>query len=55
MCDGENGPPGGPENAMLVEGVTINVGGDCPTGFCATLICVDNSIAGMPNKKIDAI
>src|SRR5262249_26443821 len=39
--DGENGPPGGPEKAMLVDGVTINIGGDCPLGFCAAAISVE--------------
>ena len=38
---------------MLVDGVTINVGGDCPVGVCAA-ISVDNSIAGMHNKTIEA-
>jgi hypothetical protein len=52
--DGENGPPGGPEKAMLVDGVTINIGGDCPLGFCAAAISVDNSIAGMHSKTIEA-
>jgi hypothetical protein len=53
ISDGENGPPGGPEKAMLVDGVTINVGGDGPAG-CAAAICADNSIAGRPSKAIEA-
>ena len=39
---------------MLVPGVTINVGGDCPVGFCAAAISVDNSITGMHSKTIEA-
>ena len=35
MSEGEKGPPWDPENAMLVEGATINDGGDCPAGLCA--------------------
>ena len=54
ISDGENGPPGGPEKAMLVDGVTINVGGDCPVGFCSAAISVDNSIAGMHSKTMEA-
>jgi hypothetical protein len=38
---------------MLLDDVTINDGGDCPSGFCAAAICVDNSIAGMPSKAIE--
>jgi hypothetical protein len=52
--DGENGPPGGPEKARLLDGVTINDGEDCPAGLCAGLISVDNSIAGMPSTVIEA-
>src|SRR6266403_2085116 len=40
---------------MLVDGVTINVGGDCPAGLCAALVCVNNKIAGMASKAIEAI
>jgi hypothetical protein len=54
LSEGENGPPWGPQKAMLADGVTINEGGDCPAGFCAAAICVDNSIAGMPSKAIEA-
>jgi hypothetical protein len=54
VSDGENGPPLGPEKTMLVGGVTINAGGDCSAGLCAVPICVDNSIAGMPSKAIEA-
>jgi len=39
---------------MLVDGVTINIGGDCPVGFCAAAISVDNSITGMHSKTIEA-
>ena len=39
---------------MLVPGVTINVGGDGPVGFCAAAISLDNSIAGMHSKTIEA-
>jgi hypothetical protein len=38
---------------MLLDDVTINDGGGCPAGFCAAAICVDNSIAGMPNIAIE--
>jgi len=38
---------------MLVDGVTINVGGGCPVGFCAAAISVDNS-TGMHSKTIEA-
>jgi hypothetical protein len=54
ISDGENGPPGDPEKAMLVDGVTINVGEDCPVGFCAAVIPADNSITGMHSKTIEA-
>ena len=40
---------------MLVDGVTINEGGDCPEDLCATLACANNKIAGMASKPIDAI
>ena len=40
---------------MLVDGVTINEGEDCPVGLCATLVCANNKIAGMVSKAIDAI
>ena len=39
---------------MLVDDVTINVGGDGPAGFCAAAICADDSIAGRPSKAIEA-
>ena len=39
---------------MLADGVTINVGADCLVGFCAAAISVDNSIAGMHSKTIEA-
>ena len=39
---------------MLVDGVTINVGGDWSVGFCAAAISVDNSITGMHSKTIEA-
>jgi hypothetical protein len=42
IANGENGPPGGPEKAMLLDDVTINDGGDCP-----------NSVAGRPSKAIE--
>jgi hypothetical protein len=54
ISDGENGPPGGPEKAALVDGLTINDGADCPAGFWAALICADNTIAGIPSKAIEA-
>jgi hypothetical protein len=53
--EGENGPPWGPKKAMLVDGVTINEGEDCPVGLCAALVCANNKIAGMVSKAIDAI
>ena len=55
ISEGEKGPPWSPENAMLVEGVTIKDGGDCPAGRCAAPICVNNSVAGMASKAIEAI
>jgi hypothetical protein len=55
ISDGENGPPWGPEKAMLVDGVTINDGGDCPAGLCAAPICVNSNITGTASKAIDAI
>ena len=55
MSEGENGPPWGPEKAMLVDGVTINDGGDCPAGLCAAPICVKSSSAGMASRAIEAI
>ena len=39
---------------MLVDGVTINVGGDCPVGLCAAAISIDNSITGVHSKTIEA-
>ena len=55
ISEGEKGPPWGPENVMLVEGVTINEGGDCPAGLCAAPICVNNSVAGMASNAIEGI
>jgi hypothetical protein len=52
ISDGENGPPLGPEKAMLVGGVTINAGGDCPARVCAAPL---NSIADGANKVIEGI
>jgi hypothetical protein len=49
--EGENGPPWGPKKAMLVDGVTINEGEDCPVG-CAALVCANNK---MVSKAVDAI
>jgi hypothetical protein len=40
---------------MLVDGVTIKDGGDSPAGRCAGLVCVNNKIAGMVSKAIEAI
>jgi hypothetical protein len=53
--DGENGPPCGPEKAMLVDGVTINDSGDCPVGLCAAPICVNDSSAGKARNAIETI
>lgn len=53
--EGENGPPWGPEKAMLVDGVTINDGGDSPAGRCAALVCVNISITDVASKPIEAI
>ena len=39
---------------MLVDGVTISVGGDCPVGFCAAAISIDNNIVDMHSKTIEA-
>ena len=39
ICDGENGPPFGPENDVPPDGVTINDGNDCSARLCATLAC----------------
>ena len=39
---------------MLVDGVTINVGGDWSVDFCAAAISVDNSITGVHSKTIEA-
>jgi hypothetical protein len=36
--DGANGPPRGPEKAMLVDGDTINDGADCLGGLCCAYI-----------------
>ena len=55
MSDGENGPPWGPEKAMLDEGVTTNDGGDCSGGLCAAPTCVNNSVADTASKAIEAI
>jgi hypothetical protein len=40
---------------MLVDGVTINDGKDCPAGLCATPICVNKRIADMAIKALEAI
>jgi hypothetical protein len=41
---------------MLVDGVTISDGADCPAGLrCAAVTCIDNKIAGMASKVIEAI
>lgn len=54
--DGANGPPRGPEKAILVDGVTISDGADCPGGLCcAAATCVNNDIADVASKAIDAI
>ena len=55
ISEGEKGPPWGPENVMLVEGVTINEGGDCPAGLCAAPICGNSSVAGIASNAIEAI
>jgi hypothetical protein len=55
MSDGENGPPWGPEKAMLDEGITTNDGGDCSGGLCAAPTCVNNSVADTASKAIEAI
>jgi hypothetical protein len=39
---------------MPVDGVTISVGGDCPVGFCAAAISIDNNIVDMHSKTIEA-
>jgi hypothetical protein len=52
---GENGPPRGPEKAMLLAGVTIKDGGDWPAGLCAAPICVNISIADVASKAIETI
>jgi hypothetical protein len=40
---------------MLVDGVTINDGKDSPVGVCATAICINQRIAGMAIKAVEAI
>jgi hypothetical protein len=55
LTAGENGPPGGPEKAMLADGVTIKDGGVCPAGLCAAPICIIPSTAGMASRAIEAI
>ena len=52
---GENGPPRGPEKAMLLAGVTIKDGGDWPARVCAAPICVNISIADVASKAIETI
>jgi hypothetical protein len=49
---GENGPPGGPEKAMLVEGVTTNDGG---AGLCARPIFVSNIVTVMASVVVETI
>jgi hypothetical protein len=49
---GENGPPWGPEKAMLVEGVTTNDGGG---GLCARPIVVSNSVTVMASVVVEII
>jgi hypothetical protein len=49
---GENGPPWGPEKAMLVEGVTTNDGGP---GLCARPIFVSNSVTVMASVVVETI
>ena len=51
----KNGPPGGPAKAMLVDGVTINDGGDCSASLCAPPTCVNTSVADTASKTIEAI
>jgi hypothetical protein len=54
--DGANGPPRGPEKAVLVDGVTISDGADCPSGLCcAAANSVNNKIAGTASKATEAI
>jgi hypothetical protein len=54
MSDGEKGPPCGPENAMLADGVTVKDGGDCSADLCAAPSCVNNSVDAMVISTIDA-
>jgi hypothetical protein len=49
---GENGPPWGPEKAMLIEGVTTNDGGP---GLCARPIFVSNSVTVMASVVVETI
>jgi hypothetical protein len=49
---GENGPPWGPENAMLAEDVTTNDGGP---GLCARPIFVSNSVTVMASVVVETI
>src|SRR5262249_24195417 len=49
---GEDGPPWGPEKAMLVEGVTTN---DGAAGLCAVPICVSSSITVMASVVVETI
>src|SRR5437667_4513232 len=51
IVEGENGPPCGPETAMLVEGVTIK---DGAAGLCAALICANNSVTGRASNVPEA-
>jgi hypothetical protein len=55
---GENGPPRGPEKAMLLEGVTINDGWDGLAELSSAPVGVNHansSTAGMPSKVIEGI
>jgi hypothetical protein len=52
ICEGENGPPWGPEKAMLVDGVTIK---DAPAELCAVRICVNDSVTAMESSAIEAM
>jgi hypothetical protein len=52
--EGENGPPGGPEKAMLLAGVTSKDGCDSLAGFSSAPAGVNSSVANMPRKVNEA-
>jgi hypothetical protein len=53
--EGENGPPGGPETAMLVSGVTTNAGAGGRADFWAEATDVTSKVCVAASIKVRRI